>query len=190
MEKSNNEGLSRVERIYEQYKNLMYKEAFNILHDTHDAEDAVQQALLKLVRCADKIKDDEPGMLCNFLKIVVRNVSKDLYNKRIYLNTTEDTIEVLEDNTTDSGMEVADIIIGQESVDRIAKVIEGLPDKYRDVLLLVKVYGYSKEQTMEILNVNYETLKKRMTRAKKKLLEALKKEGLNDGRQSIGKNAR
>ena len=43
---------------------------------------------------------------------------------------------------------------------------------------------------MKILNTNYETLKKRMTRAKTKLLEALKKEELNDGREDIRKNAK
>lgn len=190
MEKSNNDIISKVERIYEQYKNLMYKEAFNILHDPHDAEDAVQQALLKLVRCEETIKDDEPAMLCNFLKIVVRNASKDLYNKRIYLNTSEDAIDVLDESVVDENMEVANIVIEHESMDRISKVIYSLPDKYRDVLLLIKVFGYSKEQTMDLLGINYEALKKRMTRAKKKLLEALKKEGLNDGRQNIGKNAR
>ena len=168
----------------------MYKEAYSILHDPHDTEDAVQQAFLRLIRVVDRIKDDDPAMLCNFLKIVVKNVSKDLYNKRIYLNNTEDTIEILEDTASNMGMEVTDIIISNESVQRIAMEIEKLPDKYRDVLLLEKVFGYSREETMVLLNQNYETLKKRMTRGKKKLLEALRKEELDDGRQTIGKNAR
>lgn len=191
MEKMINEdSFSKIERIYEKYKNLMYKEAFAILRDSHDTEDAVQQAFLKLIRCADKVKDDDPRMTCNFLKIVVRNVSIDLYKKRIYLNNAEDAIDLVEDNATDFGMDVDDIVISQETICRIAKEIEKLPDKYRDVLLLIKVHGYSKEETMEILNISYETLKKRMTRAKKKLLATLKEEGLNDGRQSIGKNAK
>lgn len=191
MVKPNTEkDLSKIERIYEKYKNLMYKEAYSILHDPHDTEDAVQQAVLRLIRVVDRIRDDDPAMLCNFLKIVVKNVSKDLYNKRIYLNNTEDTIEILEDTASDMGMEVTDIIISNESVQRISMEIQKLPDKYRDVLLLEKVFGYSREETVVLLNQNYETLKKRMTRAKKKLLEALRKEELDDGRQTIGKNAR
>ena len=182
--------LSKIERIYEKYKNIMYKEAFAILHDPHDAEDAVQHAFIRIIRCIDRIREDEPGMTCNFLKIIVRNVSKDLYNKRIYLNSAEDTIEILEDNMTDKGMEVTDIVISKETVARIANEIENLPEKYRDVLLLEKVFGYSREETMKLLDQNYEALKKRMTRAKKKLLEALRKEDLDDGRQNIGKNAK
>ena len=87
-------------------------------------------------------------------------------------------------------MEVSDIVIGKESVDRIAQEIKKLPEKYRDVLLLEKVFGYSRDDTMRLLNQNYETLKKRMTRAKTKLLDALRKEDLNDGRENIRKNAR
>lgn len=182
--------LSKIERIYEKYKNLMYKESYGILHDPHDTEDAIQQAFLRLIRVVDRIKDDDHAMLCNFLKIVVRNVSKDLYNKRIYLNNTEDTIDVLEDSALNVNVEVTDIVISRESVARIAREIENLPDKYREVLLLEKVFGYSREETMVLLNQNYETLKKRMTRGKKKLLEALRKEELDDGRQTIGKNAK
>ena len=87
-------------------------------------------------------------------------------------------------------MEVADIVISKETVNRIAEEIEKLPEKYRDVLILEKVFGYSREDTMKLLGANYEAIKKRMTRAKKKLLEALRREELDDGRQNIGKNAR
>lgn len=180
---------AKLERIYEKYKNIMYKEAYSVLRDPHDSEDAVQQAVLRIIRCIDRIREDEPGMTCNFLKIIVRNVAKDLYNKRLYLNSNEDTIDVLEDSAAVS-MEVSDIVIGKESVDRIAQEIKKLPEKYRDVLLLEKVFGYSREDTMRLLNQNYETLKKRMTRAKTKLLDALRKEDLNDGRENIRKNAR
>lgn len=184
------ENETKLERIYEKYKNIMYREAYTILHDSHDAEDALQQAFLKLMPCIDRVREDEPGMTCNFLKMVIRNVAKDLYNKRIYLNNTEDTIDIIEDDVTDVGMEVADIVISKETVSRIAQEIENLPEKYRDVLILEKVFGYSREETMVLLNQNYEALKKRMTRAKKKLLEALRKEELDDGRQDIRKNAR
>ena len=74
---------AKLERIYEKYKNVMYKEAYSVLRDPHDSEDAVQQAILRIIRCIDRIREDEPGMTCNFLKIIVRNVAKDLYNKRI-----------------------------------------------------------------------------------------------------------
>ncbi len=41
---------------------------------------------------------------------------------------------------------------------------------------------------MELLGENYETIKKRMTRAKTKLLDVLKREELNGGINSIRPN--
>lgn len=185
-----NKDLSKLERIYEKYKRIMYKEAYTILKDVDDTEDAVQQAFVRIVNCIDRIKEEEAGMTCNFLKIVVRNVAKDIYKKRLYLNTKEDTIDSLEEVLSSDCKEVTDIVIDKESVSRIAKEIENLPEIYRDVLLLEKVYGYSREDSMRILGANYETLKKRLTRAKTKLLEALRKEELNDGREDIRKNVK
>ena len=183
MRKSVNEtNYARLERIYEKYRAIMYREAYNILHDVNDAEDAVQQSFLKLINYMDRIKEEEAGMTCNFLKIVVRNIAIDIYKKRLYLNNREDAVDILDETTTGYSAEVSDLVIDRESVERISKQIEKLPEIYRDVLLLEKVYGYSREETIKILGTNYETIKKRMTRGKNKLLEALKKEGLNNGR--------
>lgn len=182
------DNLSKLERIYEKYRVIMYREAYNILHDANDAEDAMQQSFLKLIKYLDKIKEEEVGMTCNFLKIVVRNISIDIYKKRLYLNTKEDAIDMVDDFTTGRTNEVSDLVIDKESVRIISDEIKRLPEIYRDVLLLEKVYGYSREETIRILGSNYETLKKRLTRAKTKLLDALRKEGLTDGKENLRKN--
>lgn len=187
---TNKYDVSKLERIYEKYKKTMYKEAYNILYDAGDAEDAVQQAFVKIIGHLDKINEDEPGMTCNFLKIVVRNIAIDIYKKRLYLNSTDDIVDTLDDVIPAGTKEVSEIVIEKETVELIAKEIEKLPEIYRDVLLLERVYGYSREESMQLLGASYDTLKKRMTRGKKKLLEALRKEGLNDGREVIGKNAK
>ncbi len=183
---------SKLERVYEKYKNIMYKEAYNILCDAHDAEDALQQTFMKLLHCMDKIDEAEVGLTCNFLKIVVRNVAKDIYKKRIYLNTQDDVIDTIESSNISSASikEVSDAVIEKETSNRIIKAIGELPESYREIILLEKIYGYSRDETVILLGENYETLKKRMTRAKTKLLEILRKEGLDDGRENIRKNAR
>ena len=39
----------KAERLYEQYRYLMYSEANKILKDKHLAEDAVQQSFMKII---------------------------------------------------------------------------------------------------------------------------------------------
>ena len=142
------------------------------------------------IKYLDKIREEEVGMTCNFLKIVVRNISIDIYKKRLYLNNREDAIDTVDDLVSGQSNEVSDLVIDKESVRRISDEIKKLPEIYRDVLLLEKVYGYSRDETIRILDSNYETLKKRLTRAKTKLLDALRKEGLSDGRKNLRKNDR
>lgn len=175
----------KLERLYLDYRSLMYKEANKILHNQYDAEDAVQSAFVKLTKCADRITDEMPAMTYNFMKVVARNVALDIHKKRLYLNKYENTYENLDQELADADQELADIIIDKFSVEKIIEQIKNLPDNYRDLIILEKVYGYTREETMILFGVNYETIKKRMTRAKTKLLDALKREDLNDGRTSI-----
>lgn len=175
----------KLERLYLDYRSLMYKEAKKILHNQYDAEDAVQSAFVKLTNCADRITDEMPAMTYNFMKVVARNVALDIHKKKLYLNKYENTYENVEQELADVNQELSDIVIDKCSVERIIEQIKKLPDNYRDLIILEKVYGYTREETMALFGVNYETVKKRMTRAKTKLLEALKKEDLNDGRTTI-----
>ena len=176
------EEADKLERLYNKYRYVMQREAYNILYDTGDAEDAVQQAFLKITKCLDRIQEDQPAMTCNFLKVVTRNVAKDMCKKKLYLNTEEDAANLIDDSKVHRSRGVATLVVSKDATERIVKAILSLPDIYRDVLLLEKVYGVSRERSMEILNANYETVKKRLTRAKAKLLEVLREEELDDGR--------
>lgn len=189
-ERYSSENAEKLARLYEKYRYAMLKEAYNILYDSIEAEDAVQQAFVKISKCLERISEDEPAMTCNFLKVVVRNIAKDIYKKKIYLNPEEDAGGLVADMKSKGTHGVSQLVISKDSTERIVKAILSLPDIYRDVLLLEKVYGYSREQSMEILNTNYETLKKRLTRAKVKLLEVLREEGLDDGREIGRRNSK
>lgn len=181
----NADDMSVLEFLYTKYKRLMMREALLILRNKDDAEDAVQLACLKMLPHLKEINFKESGMICNFIKIVVRNAAIDTYRKKIYLNTKEDFIDSLSEHKLDEYGSISDLVIEKESIKRIDEAINKLPDKYREIILLEKVMCYSREDTMKMLGESYETLKKRMTRAKSKLLEILKEEGLNDGREKL-----
>ena len=49
------EEKSLVEALYIKYEQDMYNVAFSILHNNYDAEDAVQEAFLRVIENLDKI---------------------------------------------------------------------------------------------------------------------------------------
>lgn len=190
MDKIDKGDLKKLENLYKVYSKCMYNAAYGVLHDHYDTEDALQQSFLKLIPYASKIKDDNKGMTCNFLKIVARNTAMDYQRKRTYLNNREDYIDTIIDDSHLLMRCPDDIVVAKESFQRISDEIQKLPSIYRDIIVTEKIFGFSREETEKMFNANFETLKKRLTRGKGKLLEALKREGLNDGRESIGRKTR
>ena len=55
----NEKDLSKFQRIYDQYKNMMYWVAYDITKNTHDAEDVVQLSLIKLIDILYRIEEEE-----------------------------------------------------------------------------------------------------------------------------------
>ena len=190
MNKMNKGDLEKLESLYNIYSKSMYNAAYGILHNHHDAEDVIQQAFLKLIPYASKIRVDEKGMTCNFLKIVARNAATDYLRKKTYLNKKEDYFDDIVDDSHFLTRCPDDIVVAKESLQRISNEIDKLPNIYRDIIVTEKIFGFSREEAQGMLNANFETLKKRLTRGKEKLLEALKREGLNDGRENIGRKTR
>ena len=41
--------------IYEKYADFMYSEAYGILHNKHDAEDAVSDTMVKIIKYIERI---------------------------------------------------------------------------------------------------------------------------------------
>jgi len=178
--KDGEDTLRKIERMYSKYKNLMHREAYNILKDDGLAEDAVQQSFIKVIKNIEKLDEENIARTRNYLVIICRNTAIDIYKNRLYLNSNSEFFdyEVNEENETTKidPIEPSQVIIGKETVEKIAKHIEKLPQKYRDIIMLENLYENTKEEIAELLGLNYETVKKRSQRARKMLADSLRKE--------------
>lgn len=168
----------KAERLYEQYKYLLYSEANKILQDKHLAEDAVQQSFAKIINNLHKIDENNCPRTRNFLVIICINVAKNIYNKSLYLNKQDYTAEDIDADMVDTGNNPLDILVDKDSVKQITNAIKALSPIYRDVLLLKQAYGYSLKEIAELLEIQEETVKKRLARARKMLSQVLEKEGV------------
>ena len=79
------------ERIYLDHRDSMFRAANRILNNEQDAEDAVHQAFLSLVRHTARLKKASQESLYPFLVTVAQNKALDIIRHRRYLDSFEET---------------------------------------------------------------------------------------------------
>ena len=167
----------KTERLYLSYRKLMYKEAFEIVQNRHCAEDAVSESFVRIIDNLHKIDEQDCLKTRSFLVIICRNVAKNIYNKKIYLNNQPDAYDdVLPEDVSESS-DSLDILEKKETLSEIACIIKNLDPIYRDVFLLKNVHGLSRAEIAAIVGISEEAVKKRLVRAKSKILKELEKRG-------------
>lgn len=154
------------ERLYLKYRDLMFYIANQILQNGQDAEDAVHAAFVAVAENMEKISSADCPKTKGYIVTITENKAIDLYRRRkrhpqtLYLEETEG------------------LTISYEGKLAIAGCFAKLPGRYRDILLLRYRYGYTAKEISKVLNITEANAQKRILRAKEKLEQFCKEEGL------------
>jgi RNA polymerase sigma-70 factor (ECF subfamily) len=165
------EERDKCDLLYRTYRRLLVGVATNILHDGDLAEDAVQQAFVKLIPNLGKIRDVSSHQTKNFLVIMVRRVCFDFYNeqKKIIQIPYEDLGE--EDDTF-----MSDTLERNLDYAELQHKMELLPDIYRDALYLYYCEDYAVNDIARMFDVSIDAMKKRLERGRQHLRALLLEE--------------
>lgn len=123
-----------IEKTVEKYSPSMLRAAFSVLRNTHDAEDAVQEAFVKLVRLKPSF-NDESHEKAWLLRVTINN-AKNIRRSFSRQGTS------LDENLPFTYTENTDVL----------NEVLSLPEKYRVVIHLYYYEGYSIKEIAEILN--------------------------------------
>lgn len=162
------EDRTKFTELYQRYRRLMFSVAYDILHESYDAEDAVHQAFLSLINNLEKVRQIDSPETRGFLIVITENKAIDIIRKRIMERNV-----VLEND-----LPGIDIPLPEDG--GLAVAMAKLPAQYREVLLLRYGLGYSAHEISKILDLEWEAVRKRIQRAKtalKKLLDEEEEEG-------------
>jgi RNA polymerase sigma-70 factor, ECF subfamily len=178
MKKTNNiTGKNELlEQLFIKYSKLMFYIADNILKDKHLAEDAVQKAFLKLEKSKINIDSLSSARTRSFMTIVIRNVSYDMFNtdKRNNLTYDDENIGQL----PDENLQPLDIIVNREIITQVQSNLRKLDEKYGDVFLLRYFCEYSISEIAEFFEISEASVRVRLYRAKKSVIEQIKGESI------------
>ena len=135
-------------------------------------EDLEQEVYIKAWKNADKYK--EQGTFKSWINTIAKNVSKDYLKsaqKRYEQNSTseDEVINKITDKKTTPELK----LIQNERQIQTVKAINSLKVKFKEVIILCEIQGYSYEECAQKIKCPVGTVKSRLYNAKKELAEVL-----------------
>lgn len=166
-----------LEELYRQYEQKMYAAAYSILKHVDQAEDAVQDAFVKLVRYLPLIENAEDAHVGRLVMRVLKTTAIDQYRRNHRESEHTASIEYLEDRKTAVfPMQVV------EDREYLNSLLCRLPENSLEVIRLRCYYGFTARETARILGVTEDSVNKRLERARKQI-EQNKGVEINEGKQ-------
>lgn len=152
--------------LYKKYRFFMMKVAMNILQDRYFAEDAVQDAFIRVAGYMDKLNDMDARETKRFLIVLTKNASIDIYRKRSKQMKKEIFLDELGASEPSVNMET-------DMENCVLDVLKSLPVKYRDVFLLKYSNKLENFEVAQLPGITEGNVRQRIARGKVMVQNAL-----------------
>lgn len=164
--------LAAFEELYQTHNQRMKSLAFNLLGNTSDAEDAVQEAFLKACRGQAAFRGG--ASLWTWLCRILINTCYDIGRRRA--SRREQQMVDL------SAAEHVKGISGNHPLRiTLQRLVDELPRRMHEVFLLYEVEGLTHREIAEILDIAEGTSKSTLADAKRRLASALRNPDAHQG---------
>lgn len=159
---------------------VMYRVALSLTGQPADAEDLVQDALVRAYRAIDRFDGAHPRA---WLLTIVRHTHLNRVRGRspVLLPDRDGVVETLE-RLVDPAPAAEQVVVDEQFEDVVAQALDALPDRYRRVVQLVDVEGPSYQEAAEALGIPRGTVMSRLHRARTRIRTRLVAAGLAPGK--------
>lgn len=157
------------ERIVRRHERRVYGVARRLLGRAEDAEDAAQEAFLRLYRALDRLDPARPVL--PYLYRLTVNVCRDMGRRR-RLREVSSLAEVPPDREpVDRGVDPARAARLAEERRIASDALATLPERQRTALVLRDLQGLSTREVAEVLGTSEVTVRTQISRARVKVKE-------------------
>ena len=168
------------EELVRRHQHRVFAVAGGILRRREDVEDTAQQVFVKAYFSLKRF--DQRAAFSTWLYKITVNECWDLLRKKkvrplVYesdLSEEQARLVITSADKENPGPDVSEKMEAREHVERL---LEGLDERDRLMLILKEVEGYSIEEIAEVLNLNGNTVKVRLFRARRRVVSQAKKRG-------------
>jgi RNA polymerase sigma-70 factor (ECF subfamily) len=168
------------EELVRRHQHRVFAVAGGILRRREDVEDIAQQVFVKAYFSLKRF--DQRAAFSTWLYKITVNECWDLLRKRkvrplVYeADLSEEQSRRIEASEA-KGSTAPDISERLEARERVEQLLEGLDERDRLMLVLKEVEGFSIEEVAEVLDLNANTVKVRLFRARRRIVALAAKRG-------------
>jgi RNA polymerase sigma-70 factor, ECF subfamily len=159
-----------------EYSAALYRVAYSVMRNSAEAEDAVQEAFLRVLKHREKLSEIRD--LRVWLVRITWNVVLDK-KRRSKTRPENDDIADFARVLPSTDRRADDEIVSSQEQARILALIDRLPVKERQALLLSAVEELSTVQIAAVLGTTESSVRSRIFRARRELSALLEQEGVS-----------
>lgn len=179
LEKVRGGDIDSFEVLVAAYQNKVFSFIYRMVMSVEDARDLTQEVFLQAFRAIETFRGD--AKFSTWLYRIAANKTLDFLRRNKSAGITETSVTTGE-NMVAAGLpdnNPENIVLREEKIRRLRRLISGLPDKYRMTLVMFHYQNLTYQQISETLEIPVKTVATRLYRAKLILRESLG--GVTDG---------
>lgn len=158
-----------LEAMVREHARLVYRVAYSVVRNHHDAEDVSQETFARVLRYGKRIGEVREQK--TWLARIAWRVAVDHRKKMAEISLDDATNTVSELRTSIASAE--EVVLGSEMSRLLEALISALPEQLRDPLTLSTVQEMSANDIAEILRIKPAVVRSRLFRAREILHEKL-----------------
>ena len=161
---------AQVAALVTQYAGALYRVAYSVLRNSADAEDAVQEAFMRVLRhreTLDEVRDHRVWLIR-----IVWNIVLDRKRRAKTRPETDDVAELARVLPC-GGLSAEEIASAAQHHAKVLGCVEKLPAKERQVLMLSAFEELSSVEIAEVLGITESSVRSRLFRARILMAELL-----------------
>ena len=159
-----------ISALLDQYAGALYRVAYSVLRNSTDAEDAVQEAFLRVLRHRDTLAEVRDYRV--WLIRIVWNIVLDR-KRRAKTRPETDDVSELARVLPSTGLSAEELASAAEHHAHVLGCVEQLPAKEREVLLLSAFEELTSVEIAAVLDITESSVRSRLFRARNLMAELL-----------------
>lgn len=160
-------------RLMEQHERRMYAVALRMCGNREDAQDCLQEAMLRVYRAIGGFKGQSSFSTWVY-RITMNTCLDELRRKKNRQSTSLDSLLDMGWSPSDDTNAPEKQAMRSELRRNLNRAIQELPEEMRSAVVLRDIQGFSYEEIAHMLEINVGTIKSRISRGREKLREKMR----------------